>query len=369
MRIVVIAALLVGALTGCAPEAKESACAGKSKGELYACLKSQGLLADVQAAMVQDSEFLDEILARMEAAGKFSGPSGIKGDKGETGAACFEAPGVTDTNKDGTIDVKDCAGAKGETGEQGPQGKAPTSTEVAEELINNTGIQAKLIAAMSQSGLFKGEAGDDGKDGKNGDSPTPQSVATTFINNLELRQQLLDAMDVSDLFDGDPGPKGDPGDKGETGDAGEQGPAGDSPTPADVATALAQDPIAIAALTGPAGANCWDATGDANGDGTADAADCIMTPPGVATEEFVQGVGSDILRTALCAPQVGVVTGFAPVSLTEGSGIAGEDACVAAGWSSCTRTYQLLNDGSAIAAGCLAGPSGWGPDAFVCCEL
>ncbi|GMV42924.1 MAG: hypothetical protein AMXMBFR64_46400 [Myxococcales bacterium] len=369
MKTVAFAALLAWTLVACAPEAKESACAGMETGKLYACLKAEGLLEGIQAPMVGDPDFLDALVTRMEASGKFKGSEGTKGEKGETGQACFDAPGVTDVNGSGGLDVGDCVGPKGDKGEQGLQGKAPTSTEVANELIDNDGIRQKMLAAMAQSGQFKGEAGTNGVDGKPGESPKPLDVATSLINNLELRQALLAAMDDSALFGGDPGPKGDKGDPGDKGEQGEQGPPGESPSAAAVATALLGDPVAVAALTGPAGANCWEATGDANGDGTADAADCLVTPPGVATEDFVTGVGTDILRTALCAPQVGTVTGFAPVTLTEGSGIAGDDACVAAGWSTCTRTYQLLNDGSAIATGCLAAPGGWGPDAFVCCEL
>lgn len=370
MRLVAIVPLLAASVAACAPEAQEAPCAGKSQGELYACMKAEGLLSDIQAAMVQDPEFINAILARMSEAGGFAGPAGTKGEKGDQGEACYDAPGVTDVNKDGSVDVLDCTGQKGEVGEQGPPGKAPTSTEVASELIDNDGIRAKLIAAMSQSGQFQGDKGEDGKDGAPGISPKPQDVAITFINDLDLRQQLIDTLDQSGLFLGDQGPAGETGPAGEQGPQGEAGPAGEGPTAAEVASALVADPVAVAALAGPAGANCWDATGDLNGDGTADADDCIMKLDGVATETYVDGIGGSVLKTALCAPAPGgVITGFSPVDLTEGSQIAGDDACVAAGWSTCTRTFQLLNDGSAIASGCVPGLNGWGADAFVCCEL
>lgn len=363
-------AVLAASLAGCAPEAQEAPCAGKSKGELYACMKSEGLLGEVQAAMVQDPEFIDAILQRMGEAGGFTGPAGTKGEKGETGDACYDAPGVTDVNNDGSVDVLDCTGPKGATGEQGPPGKAPTSTEVAAEMIDNDGIRAKLIAAMAQSGQFKGDKGEDGKDGTPGLSPKPQDVAVTFINDLDLRQQLIETLDQSGLFEGDQGPAGEQGQQGEQGPPGEQGPAGPAPTAEAVAEALVADPAAVAALTGPAGANCWDATGDLNGDGSTNADDCLMKLDGVATETFVEGQATMALKSALCAPSSsGEITGFAPVDVTEGDSTGGTFICGDSGWTLCSRSYQLLNDGSAIASGCMPGPSGWGPDAFVCCEL
>jgi hypothetical protein len=94
-----------------------------------------------------------------------------------------------------------------------------------------------------------------------------------------------------------------------------------------------------------------------------------MQLDGVATNEEVETVARMVLKSALCAPEPGLVTGFAPVDLVEGTSVDGADACVAGGWSTCLRTFQLLNDGSAIAAGCDPGGSGWGADAFACCQL
>ena len=364
--------LVAMAMTACAPEAKEAPCAGKSKGELYTCLKTDGQLADIQAAMVQDPEFIDALLARMTEAGTFTGPEGVKGDKGDTGTQCYDATG--DANKDGVVDVNDCVGPKGEAGAQGPPGAAPTAAEVGTAILDDAQLADKLLKAMAQynNGYFKGPQGEKGDDGANGVSPKPKDVALTFINDLDLRAELIDILDQSGLFLGDAGPKGDEGPQGEQGPVGEAGPKGDpgdSPTPEDVAQALVADPTAVEALTGPSGANCWDAVGDANGDGTTDQADCIASLDGVATEELVATATTDALKTALCAPLDNVIAGFSPIDLSEGSMIQGDSVCVANDYTGCTRSYQLLSDGSAIAASCVPGGNGWGANAFVCCQL
>jgi len=53
-----------------------------------------------------------------------SGEDGEQGIQGEPGENCWEAPGVTDINNDGKIDISDCLGQDGEQGESGTDGNA-----------------------------------------------------------------------------------------------------------------------------------------------------------------------------------------------------------------------------------------------------
>jgi len=48
--------------------------------------------------------------------------SGQSGTDGSAGANCYDAPGVTDINSDGRLNINDCLGAAGPSGPQGPQG-------------------------------------------------------------------------------------------------------------------------------------------------------------------------------------------------------------------------------------------------------
>lgn len=53
-----------------------------------------------------------------------TGEDGEQGIQGEPGDNCWEAPGVTDINNDGKIDISDCIGTNGEDGEAGEDGNA-----------------------------------------------------------------------------------------------------------------------------------------------------------------------------------------------------------------------------------------------------
>jgi len=48
--------------------------------------------------------------------------TGQSGSDGRAGANCYDAPGVTDINSDGRININDCLGAPGPSGPSGPQG-------------------------------------------------------------------------------------------------------------------------------------------------------------------------------------------------------------------------------------------------------
>lgn len=123
---------------------------------------------------------------------------------------------------------------KGERGEPGPPGVAPTQEEVASTLLPmlDESITERIKALMPAP--LKGDQGDEGKPGEAGKDADPIDIKDVALEvsrcpeiktvvDLVVAEAVAEYMAAHPVKDGAPGTKGEKGDRGESGEKGLDG--------------------------------------------------------------------------------------------------------------------------------------------------
>lgn len=69
-----------------------------------------------------------------------SSDGGEQGPQGEAGANCWEAPGITDSNNDGIINILDCVGNDGEAGLDGNANVTKLEFDITDTPVGQTAV-------------------------------------------------------------------------------------------------------------------------------------------------------------------------------------------------------------------------------------